>query len=97
MIKTHADKAIIDALGGPANVARRLGFAPSRGIQRVHNWTRRGIPAEVRLRHLDLFGPLPARRSRQKISSDGAKAHGAAASRPRHARKTPHAKGKAHE
>ena len=35
----------------------------------------------------------PARRPRQKISSDGAKAHGVAASRPRRARKTPHVKG----
>ena len=37
------------------------------------------------------------RRSRQKISSDGAKAHGATASRSRRVRKTPHAKGKVHE
>lgn len=33
------------------------------------------------------------RRSRQKIRSDGAKAHGAAVSRPRRAHKTPRVKG----
>lgn len=53
----HADKAVIDALGGPAEVARKIGLDPAKGgVQRVQNWMKRGIPSAVRLDHLDLFG-----------------------------------------
>ncbi len=57
----HPDKALIDSLGGPAKVARWLRLDPAKGgVQRVQNWTTRGIPARVRLDHLDVFGPAPA-------------------------------------
>lgn len=56
MTKKHPDAKLIQALGGPAEVARRLGLKPEIGTQRVHNWTKRGIPALVRLTHPDVFG-----------------------------------------
>lgn len=50
------DAQIIDDLGGAAKVAERLGFDPEIGTQRVHNWKARGIPAAIKLKHLDIFG-----------------------------------------
>lgn len=56
MDKTHPDARLIDRLGGPANLARKLGFdARKGGVQRVNNWKRRGIPALVRLNHRAMF------------------------------------------
>jgi hypothetical protein len=49
------DAQIIEGLGGPAKVAELLGFKSEIGTQRVHNWKVRGIPAAVRLKHLDIF------------------------------------------
>lgn len=40
----HKDSELIDKLGGPAEVARKLGFEMPKGIQRVQNWKYRGIP-----------------------------------------------------
>lgn len=55
------DSELIDALGGPAKLAERLGYVPSAGgVQRVHNWRRRGIPAAVKVQHPDLFLRQPA-------------------------------------
>ena len=54
------DAQIIDGLGGAAKVAEMLGYDPEIGTQRVHNWKSRGIPAAVRLKHLDVFGTSPA-------------------------------------
>lgn len=51
----HADAGLIDALGGPAELARRLGFKSTGGTQRVQNWKTRGIPAAIRLQHQDVF------------------------------------------
>lgn len=48
------DKQLIADLGGAAAVARLLGFGQF-GIQRVHNWTTRGIPAHIKVKHPDLF------------------------------------------
>lgn len=60
MDTAHADKAVIDALGGPAEVARKLGLDPSAGgVQRVFNWTRRGIPDAIRWQHREIFGDQP--------------------------------------
>lgn len=57
MADKHPDAALIAALGGPAEVARRLDLDTAKGgVQRVQNWTVRGIPAAVRLHHLDVFG-----------------------------------------
>jgi hypothetical protein len=62
MKTTHPDKAIIDALGGAAEVARKLGLDPANGgVQRVHNWTTRGIPDAVKWNHQDIFGEAPAK------------------------------------
>lgn len=49
------DKAVIAALGGPSALAKRLGYSRVGGVQRVQNWTTRGIPAAVRLEHMALF------------------------------------------
>ncbi|MDE4924342.1 hypothetical protein PQH03_06845 [Ralstonia insidiosa] len=57
------DSEAIAALGGPAKVARLLGIDATKGaVQRVHNWTVRGIPAAVKLDRPDLFprGDVPA-------------------------------------
>ena len=48
------DREIIEALGGPAKVAKLLKFEKF-GTQRVFNWMTRGIPAQVRLDHPRLF------------------------------------------
>ncbi|MGU9992872.1 hypothetical protein RVU55_16855 [Bordetella avium] len=55
----HPHAAIIDAHGGPKKVAERVSVERPCSIQRVWNWTRRGIPAEVRLLHPWLMaGPV---------------------------------------
>jgi hypothetical protein len=48
------DKALIDSLGGPAKLAEKLGYDKG-GVQRVQNWTTRGIPPAVKLERPDLF------------------------------------------
>ena len=56
----HPDSDLIDALGGAAIVARKLGFDPAAGgAQRVQNWKYRGIPELIRLKRPDVFGPAP--------------------------------------
>lgn len=56
MDNLHPDAVLIDRLGGPATVAKALGFDPQRGgTQRVTNWKRRGIPELIRLRHPAVF------------------------------------------
>ncbi|KPG65810.1 hypothetical protein AN993_21165 [Stenotrophomonas maltophilia] len=55
----HKDSELIDQLGGPAEVARRLGFAMPKGTQRVQNWKYRGIPPYTRVTRTDVFGPAP--------------------------------------
>ncbi len=54
-MKPHADARLIQMLGGPSKVASILGYRRKGGIQRVHNWMKRGIPARVRLENPDLF------------------------------------------
>jgi hypothetical protein len=50
------DRQLIKRLGGPARLAELLGYDKrAGGVQRVHNWLSRGIPARVKLDHLDLF------------------------------------------
>jgi hypothetical protein len=49
------DRQIIASHGGPAKFARLLGIDDAGATQRVSNWLRRGIPASVKLAHLDLF------------------------------------------
>lgn len=57
-LELHPDAELIDSLGGPASVARKLGFVMPGGTQRVHNWKYRGIPPYTRLVRSDVFGPL---------------------------------------
>ncbi|WP_042599294.1 hypothetical protein [Xanthomonas campestris] len=58
----HPDAEVIDSLGGPASVARKLGFVMPGGTQRVQNWKYRGIPPYLRLVRADVFGPAPKKR-----------------------------------
>ena len=51
------DADLIKHLGGPTVVARRLGYKLPDGARRVHNWMKRGIPAQVRLDHPRIFKP----------------------------------------
>jgi len=60
------DKALIDALGGPAKVADLLGFDKRGGVQRVCNWLERGIPAQIKVDHPKLFMPELAPKRKQK-------------------------------
>ncbi|WP_337054021.1 hypothetical protein [Pseudoxanthomonas sp. USHLN014] len=60
MNANHDDAELIQRLGGPAAVAKLLGFEGKGSLQRVHNWTTRGIPEVIRLRRQDVFGPAPA-------------------------------------
>lgn len=58
----HPDKAIILDLGGPKKVAQILGYDHKPGgVNRVLNWMRRGIPAQVKVDFPHLFmQPAPA-------------------------------------
>ena len=51
------DKDLIDHLGGPASLAKLLGYRTESGTQRVHNWKARGIPAQVKMAHPELLMP----------------------------------------
>jgi hypothetical protein len=53
----HPDAQLIEKLGGPAQVADKLGLPKYGGIQRVQNWTVRGIPSAVKVQHPALFMP----------------------------------------
>ena len=60
MSKFHEDAALIDALGGPAQLARSLGYTSPGAVQRVQNWKYRGIPEVIRLRDPDAFKLPPS-------------------------------------
>ncbi len=49
------DKQLIESLGGPANVAKLLGYNKPGGVQRVNNWLSRGIPSKVKLEYPEIF------------------------------------------
>lgn len=51
----HPDHKLIDDLGGPTRLAERLEYDKEGGPQRVANWRRRGIPADVKVARPDLF------------------------------------------
>ena len=53
----HQDAQIIQKLGGPTRVADLLGLSRYGGVQRVQNWTIRGIPSHVKVSHPALFMP----------------------------------------
>lgn len=54
----HPDSELIDKLGGPSALARRLGLTKRGSVQRVTNWRRRGIPLAVKVAHADIFMPM---------------------------------------
>lgn len=58
------DKELIESLGGPAKLAARLGYS----VQRVQNWIVRGVPAQVRLNHPEIF-PLPKPQKRRRATA----------------------------
>lgn len=55
MTEIERDKQFITDQGGPAKLAELLGYDKEGGVQRVHNWTTRGIPADVKLEHPEIF------------------------------------------
>lgn len=55
----HPDKKLIQQLGGPTALAKKLNFSKG-GPQRVQNWMVRGIPAQVKLDHPRLFSTKKA-------------------------------------
>lgn len=63
MDQIERDRQVIKDLGGPAKVAELLGLAKNGGVQRVQNWTTRGIPPSVKVERPDLFMPELARRT----------------------------------
>jgi hypothetical protein len=66
MTQIEKDAALIAELGGPAKVAELLSYADG-GVQRVFNWTVRGIPSAIKLERPDLFlRDFPAFRKQQK-------------------------------
>ena len=53
----HTDAKLIDDFGGPAKVADLLGLPKYGGVQRVQNWTVRGIPSAMKVKHPEMFMP----------------------------------------
>lgn len=45
------DKELIEQHGGPGPLAKELGYS----VQRVQNWVTRGIPANEKLKHPEIF------------------------------------------
>ena len=48
----------VNRLGGPAKLARLLGYEGDNGMRRVSNWSRRGIPGKVIINNPNIFAPL---------------------------------------
>lgn len=51
----RTDAELIADLGGPTKVAEMLNFPKHGGAQRVQNWLTRGIPAQVKIDHPEIF------------------------------------------
>lgn len=62
MKRKHPDADLISSCGGVTAVANKLWPGRKNNIQRVFNWTVRGIPARVRLDRPDIFGEAPPRK-----------------------------------
>lgn len=60
------DKDVIAQLGGPTKVAQLLGCS----VQRVQNWTVRGIPAQVKVDHPTLFLQHALAKAAQTLADD---------------------------
>lgn len=66
------DVDIIKALGGPAAVAKLLGFDAAGGTQRVSNWIRRGIPSDIKVMHPDIFLGIKPKKPRKQPATQEA-------------------------
>ena len=74
----HADRELIDRLGGSAKVACILGFKKDGGTQRVENWKKRGIPSHIKVQRPEIFmvdmvanqSKAPASQSQVAINSE---------------------------
>lgn len=53
----HKDAQLIQRHGGVTAFAKKLGLDAKGGAQRVSNWCRRGIPAQVKLDFPQFFQP----------------------------------------
>ena len=51
------DRDLIASLGGPTKVADLLSLPRYGGVQRVQNWTQRGIPSAVKVSFPHIFMP----------------------------------------
>ena len=51
------DRELIASLGGPSKVADLLNLPRYGGVQRVQNWTQRGIPSAVKVSFPHIFMP----------------------------------------
>ena len=49
------DAELIQKLGGPTVLAKRLNFEKLGGVNRVQNWITRGIPSRVKLNFPHIF------------------------------------------
>lgn len=67
----EADRKLIQQLGGPTQLAKLLGFHKSGSVQRVQNWTVRGIPPAVKLAHPEIFLAGVARKGRRLALATG--------------------------
>ena len=60
---TMTDKELIEKLGGVAALSKHLSLS----YQCVFNWTKRGIPAQVKVNHQDIFlakNPKPIKQAK---------------------------------
>lgn len=60
------DKAIIDAQGGPAVLARKLMLKGPRAADRVYKWSLRGVPASIKLMYPEIFLPTMTKKRVRK-------------------------------
>lgn len=61
----QTDRQLIATLGGPTKVAELLSLPKYGGVQRVQNWTQRGIPSHVKVEFPHLFMPELAANTQQ--------------------------------
>jgi hypothetical protein len=59
------DRELITSLGGVTKLTERLGYEKAGGLQRVQNWTVRGIPDRVKLQYPHIF-LQPAKKNGKK-------------------------------
>lgn len=66
MLNATETKALIEKVGGPAELAKLLGIDGEKWWpQRVNNWKARGMPPAVVLKHYDTIQRLRAEKRRK--------------------------------